>query len=139
MTRDGVYNYWNYCTWAMNEGLETQYKESDKSYLDAFVPAAAIWVFILGKQLYDREDEQAFEKVHVKVGGKMKLKSKLREPDFSKAKWRSWKQRFGELAGDEMLKAETRDIARKAQLCYSTSKKPTTGWIEDGCERSWKR
>ena len=116
MTRDGVYNYWKFCTWAMRDAFDTEFKAKEKEtrMLDAFVPTAAVWVLILGKQLFDRESEPVEESRWEKVGRKMKVVRKQWEPDFSKKRWQAWKQRFGELAEQGMLAAHTRAIAQQA-------------------------
>ncbi|KAJ4305536.1 hypothetical protein N0V90_001067 [Kalmusia sp. IMI 367209] len=113
MARDGVRNYWIYCTWAISAGLETNYKEREMYKLDAFVPPAAVWFLILGKQLYDREDEPEVPTLQ-QMGRKSTARQKMKEPDFSKTKWRRWKQRFESFVEDIKLEEETREFARRA-------------------------
>jgi hypothetical protein len=125
LTREGILNCWIYCIWEMREALEKPHKDDAATrYLssnsgtavqkyNAQVPAAAVWVFALGKELYQREiDLTPKSKLHGRpaLGGPLWKGGQ----EFSKERWALWKKRFGEVAEMEGLSEEVRGIAREA-------------------------
>lgn len=126
LTADGLDNMWTYVIYSMREALEEAKEDDDpKEFVrrgpvtaaqkyDASVPAAAVWVFALGKKLYENvEDLTPKDK---KYGNPAKP-GELWEggkPEFSKARWAFWKKRFGEIANVEGVKQETRAVAKEA-------------------------
>jgi hypothetical protein len=130
-TREGVREYWIYCIWAMRDALEdnldddrqTRHKPVTAAQkYDAFVPAAAVWVLVLGKALYEREEDMTptnRNQGNPARGGEY-WKGK---PEFSKARWALWKDRFSKVGGMTELSDETRQIAKEAVECMEESQK----------------
>ncbi|KAE8860649.1 hypothetical protein PTNB29_05744 [Pyrenophora teres f. teres] len=134
LTRDNIYTFWIYCIWTMRPALETPHVVADPEDVstpatalenyNAFVPAAAVWIFALGKQLYEREEDLAPKNLNQgNSGGGGPLWEGRAE--FSKGRWGLWKKRFGEVAGMEGVSEECRNIAREAEV--------TMGDIEKAC------
>lgn len=75
--------------------------------LDAYVPAAAAWIEILGAEIYEWDEED------MKGGPLWKG-----EHSFCEERWRFWQERFGEVASmdNELLGEEARTAAREAEL-----------------------
>ncbi|EDU46529.1 predicted protein [Pyrenophora tritici-repentis Pt-1C-BFP] len=125
LTRENVYTCWIYCIWTMRPALETLYADDDPEDVstpatvlekyNAFVPAAAIWIFALGKQIYEREEDLTpMNPNQGNSGGGGALWEGRAE--FSKGRWGLWKKRFGEVAGMEGVSVECRAIAREAEV-----------------------
>ncbi|ORY07926.1 hypothetical protein BCR34DRAFT_570288 [Clohesyomyces aquaticus] len=120
LTKEGISEFWIYAIWAMRSGLE---ENEVKNYahvpappsrkLDAYVSAAAMWVFAMGRELYDKEKDltpTSPNQGNPGVGGD-RWKGKA---EFSKERWSLWKQRFGEVAEMQDVSDETRKIANEA-------------------------
>ena len=70
MTKLDVREYWIYCIWTMRDALEDRLRDDRSSQIgrdiqgtaaqkyDGLVPAAAMWVFALGKTLYEKEEDR---------------------------------------------------------------------------------
>ncbi|KAF2659434.1 hypothetical protein K491DRAFT_195380 [Lophiostoma macrostomum CBS 122681] len=123
LTREGVREYWIYCIWAMRDALEDQLEDDKPEYrkdisgtaiqkYNAFVPAAAVWVLVLGKALYEREEDRTPTDSNQgnPARGGYYWKGKA---EFSKARWELWKQRFGRICEMKELSEETRQIAKE--------------------------
>lgn len=125
LTREDVYTFWIYCIWTMRPALETPHVDDDPEDVstpgtaldkyNAFVPAAAVWIFAMGKQIYEREE--SLEPTNPNQGnpgrGGPSWKGKA---EFSKERWGLWKTRFGEVAEMEGVSDECRAIAREAEV-----------------------
>lgn len=132
LTKDGVFKAWLYCIWAMRgalevviqddepNGLETAWTTSQK--YDAFVPAAAVWVFALGKVLWKKEEDLTPQRQNAgnPAGGGQLWKGKA---EFGKSRWAFWKSRFGEIGDMEVVGEETRKIAKEAVESMNESEK----------------
>lgn len=112
MVRDDVSNFWIYCIWAMRDGLENQ---QDDSMLDALVPAAVAWVMVLGKELYNKEEDltpKEKNQGNPAMGGYWYGEKEI--PGFNRKRWGVWKERFGVIGGLEGVSEETRRLAKMA-------------------------
>ena len=115
VTGEGVADFWIYAIWALREALEERgpagaghVRAEEAERLDAAVPAAAVWVIILGRGLWEREE--GLEGSGAGFPGEL---WKGRNA-FCKGRWGFWKERFGIVAQREDLRAETREVARCA-------------------------
>lgn len=98
--------------WAMRDALEDKPVELPWSY-DAFVPAAAMWAIVLGKKLYEREEDLTPKdpnQGNPAKGGKLGNGG----PVYSKERWAFWKKRFEEVTGQERIAGETKSVAEQA-------------------------
>ena len=67
---------------------------------NASVLSAAVWIFAVGRQVYEREED-------LTPASPGKGKSLWNDSaEFSKKRWTFWKSRFGEVAGMEELTEE---------------------------------
>jgi hypothetical protein len=123
LTRENIANFWIYCIWEMRAALETLHQDDAPNQghmpdtavqqYNAHVPAAATWVFALGKQLYEREQDltpKSPSQGNPGAGGSLWEG----RAEFSKERWALWKKRFGEVAEMEGLSEEVRGIAKEA-------------------------
>ena len=116
ITGEGIADFWIYAVWALREALEVQgeagshVRASEAQGLDAAVPAAAVWVLVLGRGLYERKE--GLEGSGAGFPGELFKERNA----FCKERWAFWKERFGVVAQREDLRAETRDVARMAVL-----------------------
>lgn len=115
LRRDGVFPVYYYPIWALRDALEDRHPENEKYRLDATVPAAAAWVFILRRSLYDWEKDL---KPESKNQGDPACPGELwrRKGGRSwaeKKRWAFWKERFGEVSRDEGVREETRKLSAK--------------------------
>ncbi|RMZ67079.1 ras GTPase activating [Pyrenophora seminiperda CCB06] len=125
LTRPDVFTFWIYCIWTMRDALETPHVDDDPEDVstpgtafekyNAFVPAAAVWIFALGKQIYEREEDLTPENPHQGDPGRGGALWKGRA-EFSRERWGLWRKRFGEVAGMEGVSAECRGVAREAEV-----------------------
>lgn len=112
LTDSGLFDFYLYVIWAMREGLE-ETPEPLPWWYDAHVPAAAMWVLVLGKKVYEREEDLSPKNPNQgnpARGGDLWKGG----PMFSKERWAFWKQRFGDVAEHGEVNGETKDIARMA-------------------------
>jgi hypothetical protein len=122
LTKEKVAEFWIYCIWVMRGALEEVHKDDNplRDYVggpvqkyESRVPAAAIWIFAMGKEVYDREkDLTETRPSHGDPGKGGELWTG--RPEFSKERWALWKRRFGDVAGMEELSEEVRGIAKEA-------------------------
>ncbi len=67
VTQQGLAGFWIYSIWAMREALEEEHRDYNNSHvkatavttIDALVPAAAVWVLVMGRELYTNKDDMA--------------------------------------------------------------------------------
>jgi hypothetical protein len=115
--------FWIECIFAMREGLEEVLKDDGpndahkpgtaRQKYDARVPAAAVWVFALGKKMYEKEEDLTPPSPNQGKPGRGGALWKG-PPEFSKARWALWKKRFQEISEMEEVSKETRHIAKDA-------------------------
>ncbi|KAK7189137.1 hypothetical protein DPSP01_005468 [Paraphaeosphaeria sporulosa] len=112
LTDDGLFTASHVIIWAMREALENTPQPLPWSY-DAHVPAAAMWAIVLGKKLYEREEDltpRNANEGNPARGGDLWNGG----PVFSKERWAFWKKRFGDVVGQEGISEETKNIAKAA-------------------------
>lgn len=106
-----------FAIWAMRQASETLQQQDDQSTAlqkyDAYIPAAAVWVFGMGADLFDKEmDLTPADRKHGNPGkGGDLWKGKA---EFSKERWAFWKERFAEIAKMGNVSERTKHIARDA-------------------------
>lgn len=123
LTGEGIFDFWIYCIYNMRDALENVQQDDGPNdahrpgtavqKYDARAPAAAVWVFALGKKLYRKEEDltpTSPNQGNPAKGGKL-WEGK---PGFSKERWALWKKRFGEISQMEEVSEETRKVAAKA-------------------------
>ena len=117
ITRENIRNFWIYCIWEMRNALETPHEDDANGTAiqkyNSFIPSAAVWIFSMGKQVYDREQDLTPKKANEGDPGSGGPLWKGRA-EFSKQRWALWKKRFVELAEREGLTEEVRGIAKEA-------------------------
>ncbi|PWY93761.1 hypothetical protein BO94DRAFT_622116 [Aspergillus sclerotioniger CBS 115572] len=103
-------------SFVLNVGNETEYNREkddvmeriDIRTLDGWVPAAAVWFRVCGKEMYEvsrvGEEEMMF--------GEWKGSKWVGRPGWSRERWMFWKERWGWIAGVTALNRRTREIAR---------------------------
>jgi hypothetical protein len=111
ITIRGIADFWTYCIWAMRSALEDI---PAPMMIDASVPAAAAWIFVLGPQLYkknkDLTPKDPARQGNPGAGGEL-YKGAVA---FCRERWDFWKQAFRNLSERQDLKTTTRDIAVQA-------------------------
>jgi hypothetical protein len=133
LTRKEMVNLWIYAVWAMRAALEKVPTDDDGSggnqpataaqKMDALVPAAAAWVFGLGKKLFEKEEDLTPKsKLHGNPGRGGELWNGPAE--FSKKRWALWKKRFGEIATNQELSEDTRGVAKEAVAAMEKAESP---------------
>jgi hypothetical protein len=121
LTATGVAEFWVYAIWAMRSALEDKYElpianpgEARKpTEWDGHVMAAAAWAIVMGKELWEREEDLTpkSENEGDPAGGGELWKGKA---EFSKPRFEFWAKRFKELAGNENLLQEAMEAAKEA-------------------------
>jgi hypothetical protein len=112
--------------WTLGDALERKWTDSSEDETNpgtraqkynATVPAAAAWVKVAGKKLYEQKEDEdpKLKKKDAKLED-LKDGEKLwpGAARFSRERWTFWKNRFGEIAGMEAVEEETRKVARGA-------------------------
>lgn len=79
----------------------------DSKELDGLVPAAAVWIKIVGKEIYQSEGTMEGEYDYITSDWKG-------EKGWSKARWVFWRERFTTMGKSEALSETTRDVANEA-------------------------
>ncbi|KAF8216679.1 hypothetical protein K438DRAFT_1747865 [Mycena galopus ATCC 62051] len=119
LTAEDVPEYSMYAIWAMREGLEEKRKLPEKkgNWLDATVPAAAAWIAIWGKEMYERREDLTPQDPNegnpAMPGDYMIKRTKNKRPEWSRERWAFWKQRFEEITQEE-VNDETKAITKEA-------------------------
>ncbi|OJJ97761.1 hypothetical protein ASPACDRAFT_62727 [Aspergillus aculeatus ATCC 16872] len=98
----------------LRRALETPWERmSPEDPLAAWVPAAAVWVEVLGAEIYGWEEEYAAGPgVGARGRGGPLWKGKH---GFCRERWGLWRERFGEVAGMEGEDEGVRSVAREAE------------------------
>ncbi|OCL01602.1 hypothetical protein AOQ84DRAFT_230769 [Glonium stellatum] len=121
ITQAGLAGFWMYAIWALRDALEEEHLDYDLRHkpekaaklLDAFIPAAAVWIIVMGRELWEKDEDltpKSRNEGDPARGGKLwKGKSA-----FCKERWDLWATRFEALSKMEGLMAETREIAAEA-------------------------
>lgn len=115
VTVSGVANFWRYCLWAVNDGLEGRehFEDSDVDRRNGSVPAVAAWILTCGEQIYELEADIEVDGVEdcTPIEG---LSDWAVRGTFCKDRWSVWKEVLTELAKRDDLRAETRAAAVEA-------------------------
>jgi hypothetical protein len=121
--KSGAAGFWIYCIWEMRSALEDILEDDPPERghkpgtriekFEARVPAAAVFVFAVGKEVYAREEDLTETRPNYGNPGKGG-KLWTGKPEFSKERWALWKKRFGEVSELEELSEEVRAIAKEA-------------------------
>lgn len=119
ITAAGVKGYWNCGIWALRDTLEDEpkgdQKGSEQQYLDATLPAVAMWIYFAGEEAYryicendpDPEKRYNVNEPFPSLG--------WQEPEvWTMARWVFWREKFGVMAERKDLAEETRDFAADA-------------------------
>lgn len=121
-----------YDIWALRQALEQDHVDDEQHDVhqpasavqkyDAYVPAAAAWIFGEGNKLYLTEkDLSPTDPSQGNPGGGGDLWKGRAE--YSKERWAFWKHRFGEMSEKTGLGEETRQIAKEAVEAMSEAEK----------------
>ncbi|KAJ5131441.1 uncharacterized protein N7515_007480 [Penicillium bovifimosum] len=94
-TKEPVFAYSWFALITLREALETPTEELSPESLEALIPAAAAWISILGKEIYEWNEE---------FDGALGRGGPLWEGrhGFSKERWQLWRKRFGDMARTEL-------------------------------------
>ncbi|RHZ61818.1 DUF3632 domain-containing protein [Aspergillus thermomutatus] len=115
-----------YALVTLHEALETPWvymQEGDP--LEAWIPAAAAWIEVLGVEIYEWDEEfESGPLVGAPGRGGPLWKGKH---GFCKERWKLWRERFGEAAKKEDESEEVRRVAEEAELMM---KEIETGHVE---------
>ncbi|USW53489.1 hypothetical protein Slin15195_G068080 [Septoria linicola] len=123
LTVCGVKKFWNYGVWALRDGLEERPNsiyfrpEREEEVLDCYVTAAAVWVVIAGKEMWEFvERDRDFE---TRYGLDEALPKLPWEGDgvWTRARWRYWKEKFESVAQRPGLVSSTKQIIGEALKC----------------------
>lgn len=113
LARDGTCDCQLYAIWAIREGLENKPDHRAEAYhvqgpvLDCHVAVAAEWIRQCGRAFY-----ASTEDFGTAGAGGSQWKGK---GGYCKERWQFWKQRFGEIAEEEQVNAQTRQMAQEAE------------------------
>ena len=80
--------------------------------LDIYIPAAATWISVIGRDMYDWDKEFPSGGTQGDPGRGGPLW--YHQPGFSKDRWRFWKRRLQELSTTNTLSGEIKEIAKRA-------------------------
>ncbi len=98
-----------FAIWTMRSALETPaYKD-----LDAFIPAAAAWITVLGSEMYSWDREFPYGDKHGDPGKGGELWEGQYGP--CRERWQFWRRRFGDLSMSDRLTNDLRGIAKDAE------------------------
>jgi hypothetical protein len=123
LLKSGAAGFWIYCIWEMRSALEDVQEDDPPERghqpgtriekFEARVPAAAVFVFAVGKEVYAREEDLSETRPEYGDPGKGGKLWKG-QAEFSKERWALWKSRFVEVSELEELSEEVRAIAKEA-------------------------
>ncbi|RAL13860.1 DUF3632 domain-containing protein [Aspergillus homomorphus CBS 101889] len=89
-------------------------RDEDGDALEAWVPAAAAWIEVLGAEIYEWEEEFPAGPLRGAPGSGGPLWNG--KHGFCRESWRLWRERFGEISCLEWVEVGIRSVARKAEL-----------------------
>ncbi|KAK7025043.1 hypothetical protein R3P38DRAFT_2952481 [Favolaschia claudopus] len=121
LTSEDVNDYSLYAIWAMRDALETdptkKASEESGTWLDACVPAAAAWILIWGRPMFERRE--VYERSPTRgdpgrPGDLMVQRTKNKQSAWTSQRWAFWKARFEEISVAQDVKEETRIAAGEA-------------------------
>lgn len=115
ITKEGLDDFSLYGKWAMRDALEDHHEDSSTSRgfataamkLNAYVPAAAVWVLAVGKELCEKDDS-------VPSSPNEGVPSGEGTDAIPEDRWRFWKEGFQAMSRREDLSSETREVAAEA-------------------------
>lgn len=96
----------------MRSALETPSDQAIREPIEAFIPAAAAWISILGREMYDWDKEFPYGSPYGDPGGGGPLWDG--QHGFCKGRWQLWRERFKELSKSDELSNEARETAARA-------------------------
>ncbi|KAF2160862.1 hypothetical protein M409DRAFT_59648 [Zasmidium cellare ATCC 36951] len=117
--RAGLVHYWNLGIWALRDVLEQEprgdAKGSQARHIDAGLPAAMVWIRILGEEAYryasqNQRDQDVRYDVN-EPGPKLGWEGM---EVWTMARWVFWKEKFRVMAAREKLSDESREMAKGA-------------------------
>ncbi|KAK4505967.1 hypothetical protein PRZ48_003932 [Zasmidium cellare] len=120
ITLAGLANYWNYGIWALRDTLEQEprgnMKGSQAQHLDATLPAAVVWIRVLGEEAYTKhisQNERDYDVRYDVDSPGPKLDWQGMEV-WTMARWVFWKEKFWFNAERKKLSDEVREMAKGA-------------------------
>jgi Protein of unknown function (DUF3632) len=122
LTRSGLARFEWQAIRAMQNALEIRFRFhkariqpiSVAAQLDADVPAAAVWVLVLGRELWESGKDQSSKSTDQDNLPKTKALWQGYPDEFSRERFAFWAERFKSMCLTEDLKLETRAIAFEA-------------------------
>ncbi|KAJ4399052.1 hypothetical protein N0V91_009748 [Didymella pomorum] len=117
LTEKGLLDLSLYAIWRMRTALEEEQQDDAEGTAaqkyDVSVPAAASWIFGLGRALYTKEKDltPADRKQGNPAKGGELWKGKA---EFSKERWALWKERLGIISKLDSISDKTKTISRDA-------------------------
>lgn len=106
-----------FAIYALRQALETPHQDNEEAtavqQYDAYVPAAAVWILGMGRDLSSKEEDltpKDQKQGNPGRGGEL-WKGKA---EFSKDRWAFWKERFAEVGQMKDVREGTRNVARDA-------------------------
>ena len=126
-TGEEVFNYSWFALITLREALETKQREAKEIYLaklNAWLPAAAAWIEILGVEIFEWDEEFPSEFPHGAPGSGGDLWNG--KHGFCEERWHLWRERFAGLAKSEKwaIEDDVRRVAGEAAIMM--------GEIEEG-------
>lgn len=117
VTEKGLLDLSLYAIWRMRTALEEDIQDDVEGTVaqkyDVYVPAAASWIFGLGRALYTKEEDLTppdRKQGNPAKGGDL-WKGKA---EFSKDRWSLWKERLGVISKLDSVSDKTKNISRDA-------------------------
>jgi hypothetical protein len=130
ITKNDVFDFWRCAIYALRSALEEKQRDDGPhdahipgtavQKYNALVPSAAAWIFALGRELFEKEEDLTpTQPGHGNPGRGGELWKGRAE--FSKERWALWKSRFEEIAKMEEVSEETRQVAHEAVAAMKES------------------
>jgi hypothetical protein len=117
LTEKGLLDLSLYAIWRMRTALEEEQQDDAEGTAaqkyDVYIPAAASWIFGLGRALYTKEKDLTptdRKQGNPAKGGEL-WKGKA---VFSKERWALWKERLGVISKLDSVSDKTKNISRDA-------------------------
>lgn len=118
-TGEEVFSYSWFALITLREALETKQREAKEEYLsklNSWIPAAAIWIEILGVEIFEWDEEFPSGSPYGAPGRGGDLWNG--KHGFCEERWRLWKARFAKLAKSEQwaIEDDVRRVAEEAAI-----------------------
>lgn len=117
LTEKGLQDLSLFAIWSMRTALENEQQDDAEGTAaqkyDVYVPAAASWIFGMGRALYTKEEDLTptdRKQGNPAKGGEL-WKGKA---EFSKERWALWKERLGVISKLDSVSDKTKNISRDA-------------------------